>query len=253
VLAEWANSLVVSDTLADGLHVLTVEGVLDTLTYRSLRDAIIKAGLNDRAVIVDVTDLAVPAQSAWAAFTSARWHVGQLMDTRIVMVCGSGPKRRVIARNGVTRYIPVYPSVAAAVNELAKCAEPRVRQRARARLPAAEFSVARSRQLAAEWLTGWSVPEFIPVVKMVVTVFVENVLAHTDSAPSLRLESDGQTVTVAVDDGSSVLPARREQPEGGGDRVSGLAIVAALSRRWGSAPTSSGKTVWSVIGRENCV
>lgn len=33
--------------------------------------------------------------------------------------------------------------------------------------------------------------------------------------------------------------------------VSGLAIVAALSRAWGSSPTSSGKTVWAIIGPEN--
>jgi hypothetical protein len=33
--------------------------------------------------------------------------------------------------------------------------------------------------------------------------------------------------------------------------VSGLAIVAALCRTWGATPTSSGKTVWALIGREN--
>ncbi|CNJ97610.1 stas domain-containing protein [Mycobacterium tuberculosis] len=33
--------------------------------------------------------------------------------------------------------------------------------------------------------------------------------------------------------------------------MSGLAIVDALSREWGSTPTSSGKTVWAVIGPEN--
>lgn len=33
--------------------------------------------------------------------------------------------------------------------------------------------------------------------------------------------------------------------------VSGLAIVAALSRSWGSTPTANGKTVWAVLGSEN--
>jgi hypothetical protein len=32
---------------------------------------------------------------------------------------------------------------------------------------------------------------------------------------------------------------------------SGLHIVGALCRAWGNAPTSSGKTVWAVIGPEN--
>ena len=33
--------------------------------------------------------------------------------------------------------------------------------------------------------------------------------------------------------------------------VSGLAIVAALCRAWGAIPSSSGKTVWGLVGREN--
>ncbi len=38
---------------------------------------------------------------------------------------------------------------------------------------------------------------------------------------------------------------------GNGIDVSGLAIVDALSRAWGSTPTASGKTVWAIIGPEN--
>ncbi|HUO41039.1 MAG TPA: hypothetical protein VMU34_25765, partial [Mycobacterium sp.] len=67
---------------------------------------------------------------------------------------------------------------------------------------------------------------------MVVTVFVENVLQHTKSAPVVRLEAS----------------ARRECSRHGTDEVSGLAIIAALCRTGGTAPTASGKTVWAVIG-----
>jgi hypothetical protein len=45
--------------------------------------------------------------------------------------------------------------------------------------------------------------------------------------------------------------ARHEDPHLGGDRVSGLAIVASVCRAWGSTPMSSGKTVWAVLGPEN--
>jgi hypothetical protein len=44
---------------------------------------------------------------------------------------------------------------------------------------------------------------------------------------------------------------RHEDPHLGGDRVSGLAIVASVCRAWGSTPMSSGKTVWAVLGPEN--
>lgn len=90
----------------------------------------------------------------------------------------------------------------------------------------------------------------IPVALVVVNVFVENVLKHTGSDPVMRIESDGPTATIAVSDGSSAPAVRLASPPKGID-VSGLAIVAALSRAWGSSPTSSGKTVWAIIGPEN--
>ena len=37
------------------------------------------------------------------------------------------------------------------------------------------------------------------------------------------------------------------------DHAGGLSVVAALSRQWGNVPTSTGKTVWALIGPENCI
>jgi hypothetical protein len=85
---------------------------------------------------------------------------------------------------------------------------------------------------------------------VVVTAFVENVLQHTDSRPGVRLEYDGSAVTVAVSDASHLPAGLREEPKSYA-APSGLHIVSALSRAWGNAPTSSGKTVWAVIGKEN--
>ena len=85
----------------------------------------------------------------------------------------------------------------------------------------------------------------------VATVFVENVLDHTDSAPVLIVETYEDAVTVAVEDGSDRLPGRHEDAYRGTEIVSGLAIVDALCRAWGATPTASGKTVWALVGREN--
>jgi hypothetical protein len=76
------------------------------------------------------------------------------------------------------------------------------------------------------------------------------VLEHTGSVPLMRIETDGATATIAVSD-DSTTPALRLQSPGNGIDVSGLAIVDALSRAWGSTPTATGKTVWAVIGPEN--
>jgi hypothetical protein len=76
------------------------------------------------------------------------------------------------------------------------------------------------------------------------------VLQHTDSAPNVRLESNGETVTIAVEDGSTTPPSLSETRVAA-DYPTGLRIVDALSRVWGNAPTPSGKTVWAVVGPEN--
>jgi hypothetical protein len=215
-----------------------------------LRDTIIKAALAEpAAVIVDVTDLTVPATSAWAVFTSARWHVGTWPEIPIALVSGSPDVREALRRNGVTRYVPVYQTVEDAALGSAHHAI-QGRRRARGTLPADISSLSRSRQLVEGWLSAWEIGELIPVAKIVVTSLVENVLQHTASGPIIRLETDGSTVTVAVEDESHHLAELAEASDGT-HMPSGLRFVAALSRVWGNAPTSSGKTVWAVLGPEN--
>ena len=233
------------------LPVLTVEGVLDSSTYRTVRDAVITAGINEpRAVIVDINRLRAPTASAWTVFASARWHVSVWPDVPILLVCAVQPVRRAIGAVGVTRTVPIHPTRQLAVDAVATQA-PRVRRRARAALARNISSLEVARSVIAEWLTRWEIREVIWVAATLATVFVENVLDHTRSAPVLIVESHQDTVTVAVEDNSPRLPGRHEDAELGPDIASGLAIVAALCRAWGAHPTSSGKTVWALIGREN--
>ena len=231
--------------------VLTADGVLDTTTYLPLRDAIVKAALDQPlAVVIDVTTLSVPAPSAWAVFTSARWHVSEWPGVPVALVCRHVDGRDTIHRNGITRYVPVFASVESAVEDLARAGNHRYRQRALAELPAAASSLRRSRDLIREWLTGWSKTDFVPVVSVVATVLVENALAHTGAPVVVRLEAGGDTVAVAVRDSGTALASRRE-PADRTEGITGLELVAALSRAWGNAPDPMGKTVWAVIGPEN--
>ena len=101
----------------------------------------------------------------------------------------------------------------------------------------------------AESLTAWSIPDLIPVAQVVATAFVENVLQHTDSPAGLRLETDGATVTVAVEDASHVPASVHESSAH--RRSVRAEIVDALCRMWGNSPMPSGKTVWAIIGPEN--
>jgi anti-anti-sigma regulatory factor len=230
---------------------LAVSGVLDSSTYRGLRDAVIKAALDEpRAVIIDVTHLSVPSKAGWSVFTSARWHVSTWPDVPILLVCEHSGSRRAIADMGVARYVPVHASRETALAAVADVSV-HARRRARALLPAVATSARQGRELIDAWLTAWAQARLIPVASTVATVFIENVLEHTESEPVLIVESYRETITIAVADCSQRPAARHEDAVRGADIVSGLSIVAALCRAWGSTPTSSGKTVWAVVGREN--
>ncbi len=231
--------------------VLVMDGVLDSSTYRCVRDTVIKAALDEpRAVIVDVNGLSAPSASAWTVFTCARWHVSVWPDVPILLVCAAPRVRRAIAAGGVPRYVPVHPTREVALDAV-RGRSLHLRRRARTKLPRSGGSVALARGAVTDWLTEWNSAELIPVAATVATIFVENALDHTESAPALIVESHRGTVTVAVEDGSADVPAQREDGHRGAEIISGLAIVAALCRAWGSTPTPSGKTVWAVVGREN--
>ena len=108
-VAELGQNLLVRSEPAGQFTVLTATGRLDAATYLTLRDTIVKAALDDaRAVIVDVTELLVPQASAWAVFTSARWHVQRWPDVPILLVCAHTAGQNAAIRNGITRYVPVY-------------------------------------------------------------------------------------------------------------------------------------------------
>lgn len=249
-VAESASQLAVAMRTDDRVAVLTVDGVLDAANASALRDRIIKATSDaTSAVVVNVSALKVPAESTWSTFMGVYWQVGNEPHVPIMLVCSARAARDAITRSGVAHFMPVYSSEKAAIKALGQNSRRAVR-RADAQLPADLTSLRESRRLVREWLTTWSQSKLIPVALVVVNVFVENVLEHTASIPVVRIEAQGSTATIAVSDASNT-PAVRLPSVGQGIDVSGLAIVDALSRAWGSTPTSSGKTVWAVIGPEN--
>jgi anti-anti-sigma factor len=248
-VANSPSSLAVASRTEQSVVVLTVDGVLDTANT-ALLDSVMKATLEGpSAVIIDVTALRVPEESAWSLFLGARWQPDARPDVPLLLVCANRTSREAIERTGVARLMPVYASGKTAMKAVARLTRNKVR-RGQAQLPAHLTSLRESRRLVREWFTAWSQPGLIPVALVVVNVFIENVLEHTGSDPLMMIECDGPAATIAVSDASPTPALRLPSPAKGID-VSGLAIVAALSRDWGSTPTSSGKTVWAIIGPEN--
>ena len=238
-----------ADTVA-GVCLLKPAGTLDSGTYRALRDRVINAALDEpQAVVVDVSGLDVPASSAWSVFTSARWYVSTWPDIPVLLVCPRADVAERITRAGVTRHVSVYADLEAALASLVPGASPR--RRARIELPHRPSSLRGSRDFVDEWLANWSQGQLIPAAKVIVDVLVENVLRHTQSPLVVMLEWIDSAVTIAVEDTDPAPAVLREAADGGADQTSGLAVLGALCRAWGSSPTSNGKTVWAVIGPEN--
>jgi hypothetical protein len=144
--------------------------------------------------------------------------------------------------------VPVCTTLESAFTELSADGQRRYRRRARASLPATRSSIRRCRELTAQWLTAWSRTDFIHVVSTVATELVETALADTDSDFSLRVETDGSTVSVAIQHVGMATPMRRKFL---GGEVSGLDLVAATSRSWATYATATGNTIWAVVGPEN--
>jgi hypothetical protein len=239
----------VLDEARGGSLVLEVAGALTAATYHQLRDAIIKAALaTPRAVIVDVDSMTITTPSALAAFTSARWHVSPWPDVPIVVAAGDETLRSAFAGVGVTRYVPVYPTVEAAT-AAARNRGYRYRRRAVAGVDH-RTPLRYADHFVEERLRAWSLSDRQLALRTIAKALVENAATHGGGGRAIRLEFDGELATVAVSDDNPVPAVRRER--GPADHSSrGLDIVAALSRSWRNSPTGTGKTVWAVVGPEN--
>lgn len=101
-------------------------------------------------------------------------------------------------------------------------------------------------------LDGWGVPG--PVVDdavLAASELVANVVLHARTTGSLDIEL-GLTrawLRLSVTDGSSTPPLAR-LADGSAESGRGLAILAALSDRWGIEPFVDGKRVWIEIDLE---
>lgn len=237
------------DRLAGSMVLLSPAGMLDSGSYLTLRTALVKAAVEEpTAVLIDVDELVVPAASAWSVLTSAQWMVSTWPG---VPICGVSTRPTVhatLVANGITRWVPFFHSREAAVVAIVTgevmhsyrlCA---VRE-----LPRHAASQALARELIHDFLLTWSHPEYLQAAEAIASELIRNVLAHTQSAPRIRLELVGDRLIVAVAD-ESPKPAVRQEPAGGTLRFSGLGVVSTLSRSWGCHPTGTGKVVWAVVG-----
>ncbi|MET7382702.1 SpoIIE family protein phosphatase [Streptomyces sp. NPDC005526] len=103
--------------------------------------------------------------------------------------------------------------------------------------------VGEARQAATEQLAAWGLEEIAFVTELVVSELVTNAIRYGEPPIQLRLIRD-RALICEVSDASSTSPhLRRAQAFDEGGR--GLLLVAQLTRRWGSRPMGTGKTIWA--------
>ena len=110
-------------------------------------------------------------------------------------------------------------------------------------LPEDPKAAGRARSHVREQLALWGLDDLTPTTELLASELVGNVVRHAKGPVSLRL-LHGAELTCEVFDGSLTMPRIRratETDEGG----RGLQLVTALSQRWGTRYTATGKCIWT--------
>ncbi|MFE2426808.1 SpoIIE family protein phosphatase [Streptomyces sp. NPDC059373] len=110
-------------------------------------------------------------------------------------------------------------------------------------LPMEPQAAGQARRLAREQLSTWHLDELAMTTELLVSELVGNAVRYARGPMLLRLLCS-RTLVCEVSDGSLTTPRIRrasETDEGG----RGLQLVAALSQRWGTRYTATGKCIWT--------
>jgi hypothetical protein len=120
--------------------------------------------------------------------------------------------------------------------------------RAQIDLDAVALSPRLARRFIADTLAPWADVELVDAAELLVTELVTNAVVHAHSRARVVIVTGGERSDIRIE----VHDDAREQPRIGGfdpDALSGrgLALVDAISERWGvepSGPAAAGKRVW---------
>ncbi|MGW0845565.1 SpoIIE family protein phosphatase [Streptomyces sp. NPDC002787] len=100
-----------------------------------------------------------------------------------------------------------------------------------------------ARRHVREQLAAWGLDDLAPTTELLASELVGNVVRHAKGPVRLRL-LHGSALVCEVFDGSLTMPRIRraaDTDEGG----RGLQLITALSQRWGTRYTATGKCIWT--------
>ena len=117
----------------------------------------------------------------------------------------------------------------------------------RSELPGDLGSAALARDFVRAALIEHGCPGLVEDLSLVTSELATNAILHAQTTFSVTLEGDEESVLLTVRDGSAFVPdVRVAQAMNTGTGGRGLAIVAELTDRCGTAPDADGgKSVWA--------
>ncbi|MEU6093716.1 ATP-binding protein [Streptomyces sp. NPDC047079] len=107
-------------------------------------------------------------------------------------------------------------------------------------------AVRTARAAVRDQLRAWGLDEIGDIAALLVSELVTNSLRHATGPIGVRLIRDGGTAPCLLVEVSDTLPdpPRERTADSYSEDGRGLQLVARSSRRWGTRPAETGKTVW---------
>jgi anti-sigma regulatory factor (Ser/Thr protein kinase) len=204
---------------------------------------------NSGRVLVDVSGLRVTSPPAVGLFGSILAGMGGWPGMRLVLFGADAKLARSLAALRVSATVPVAPDETTARQLLDR--RPRVLAR-HLDLGQPRSATRRASSFVRAACADWQLDDIRDDIRDDATIvaceLVDNAVLHAGPGYRLTLRYDAFGLTIAVRDRR---PDRLPQPlpdgRGPPQQLSGLFLVAALSREWGVIPSQDDKTVWALL------
>ena len=232
---------------------LAVSGELSQRSAGQVSGAVSAALANSGRVLVDVSGLRVTWPPAVGLFGSILSGMGGWPGVRLVLFGADAALSRSLAAQGVSATVPVAPDESTARQLLDR--RPRVLAR-HLDLEQPRSATRRARTFVQAACADWQLDDLRDDIRddirddatIVACELVDNAVRHAGPGYRLTLRYDVFGLTIAVRDRRpDRLPQALPDGPGGPSHLSGLFLVAALSREWGVMPGQDEKTVWALL------
>jgi hypothetical protein len=227
----------------DNAVTVAATGGLSLASSMALSATLRKHLLDRGRVLVDLAALRVEWPPSASVFSTVLAAAGGWPAARMVLF-GASPRTGALLRStGSTLAVPLATDRAQAL-EVLQVRPGRVRRTVP--LPASPVAAAYGRSLVRQACADWGVVDPRRRAEMVANELISNAVQHCAGESVLVLSHDRRGLTVAVRDGSALLPTSTDVDEAE-DVCLGLRMVQGLSDSWGVLRLRHGKTVWALV------